>query len=71
MVPGHANVFPRRADRAVAAAGGDWERAARASEVRRLTFPGQMGEAFKVLGLSRGLDLDPVGFALRDRRGRL
>ena len=55
----------------VAAAGDEGERTARASEVRRLTFPGQMGEAFKVLGLSRGLDLDPVGFALRDRRGRL
>ena len=55
----------------VAAAGDEGERTARAREVRRLTFPGQMGEAFKVLGLSRGLDLDPVGFALRDRRGRL
>ena len=55
----------------MAAAGDEGERTARASEVRRLTFPGQMGEAFKVLGLSRGLDLDPVGFALRDRRGRL
>ena len=55
----------------MAAAGDEGERTARASEVRRLTVPGQMGEAFKVLGLSRGLDLDPVGFALRDRRGRL
>lgn len=55
----------------VAAADCDWERAARASEIRRLTFPGQMGEAFKVLGLTRGLNLDLVGFRLRDRRGRL
>lgn len=55
----------------VAAASRDWECAARASEVRRLTLPDQMGETFKVLGLTRGLDLDLLGFRLRDRRNRL
>jgi hypothetical protein len=30
-----------------------------------------MGERFKVLGLTRGLDLPLRGFGVRDRRGRL
>ena len=55
----------------VPAAGSEWERLARANEVRRLTLPGQMGEAFKVLGLTRGLDVELRGFALRNRRDRL
>ncbi len=55
----------------VAATGSEWERLARANEVRRLTLPGQMGEAFKVLGLTHGLAVDLRGFALRNRRDRL
>ncbi len=43
----------------------------RAQEVKMLTLPSQMGERFKVLALSRGLELEPVGFALRDFRDRL
>lgn len=40
-------------------------------EIRRLTLPIEMGERFKVLGLSRGLDQALIGFALRDQRERL
>lgn len=37
-----------------------------ASQVRKLTLPGEMGERFKVIGLSRGLDHRLSGFAMRD-----
>ncbi len=39
--------------------------------VKRLTLPTEMGERFKVLGLSRGLNEAPVGFSIRDQRERL
>ncbi|MCB1831444.1 MAG: SAM-dependent methyltransferase, partial [Gammaproteobacteria bacterium] len=40
--------------------------------VKRLTLPSEMGERFKVLGLSRGLSAAvPIGFSLQDMRGRL
>ncbi len=39
--------------------------------VKRLTLPTEMGERFKVLGLSRGLKEAPVGFSIRDQRERL
>jgi SAM-dependent MidA family methyltransferase len=55
----------------LAAGGGDWDRLSRTSEAKRLVLPGLMGEAFKVLALTRGLDLRLSGFALRDRRARL
>ena len=34
--------------------------------VRKLTLPGEMGERFKVIGLTRGLDQPLRGFSLRD-----
>jgi len=40
-------------------------------EVRRLTLPTAMGESFKVVGLTRGLDVPLMGFGLRDLRDRL
>lgn len=40
-------------------------------EVQRLTLPAEMGERFHAIGLSRGLDLVPRGFALRDMSNRL
>ena len=40
-------------------------------QARALTLPGEMGERFQVLALSRGLDQPLRGFALRDLRGRL
>lgn len=42
-----------------------------AASVRRLIFPEEMGELFKVLALTRGLDGPLSGFALRDDRVRL
>lgn len=39
--------------------------------VKRLTLPTEMGERFKVLGLTRGWDGPLSGFALRDLRDRL
>ena len=39
--------------------------------VKRLTLPAEMGERFKVLGLSRGLELPLSGFGFMDMRGRL
>jgi SAM-dependent MidA family methyltransferase len=45
------------------------------SQVRRLTLPGEMGERFQVMALSRGLDEDLVdnlkGFSLNDLCHRL
>lgn len=40
-------------------------------EVRRLTLPTQMGESFKVIALTRGLEAPLMGFSLRDLRDRL
>jgi SAM-dependent MidA family methyltransferase len=39
--------------------------------VKRLTLPTEMGERFKVLGLSRNLDQPLIGFNIRDQRERL
>ncbi len=41
------------------------------AQVKRLTMPGEMGELFKVMALSRGWQGTLQGFALRDNRGRL
>jgi SAM-dependent MidA family methyltransferase len=41
------------------------------AEAKQLTLPGMMGERFQVMALSRGLDLDLRGFALRDLSYRL
>ena len=40
-------------------------------EVRRLTLPTEMGESFKVIALTRGIEGLLVGFSLRDLRDRL
>ncbi|HKK07225.1 MAG TPA: SAM-dependent methyltransferase [Gammaproteobacteria bacterium] len=55
------------------AAGGDdpAEQLRVANEVKRLTLPHEMGELFKVMGLTRGIDLQLPGFALNDMRQRL
>jgi len=49
----------------------DRERLALAAEVRRLTLPGEMGERFQVIALTRGLELEPRGFRTLDLRRRL
>lgn len=47
------------------------ERARLASEARQLLLPGEMGEAFKVMALTRGWETGLHGFALQDLRGSL
>lgn len=37
-----------------------------AGQVRKLTLPGEMGERFKIIGLSRGVDHCLSGFGMRD-----
>jgi SAM-dependent MidA family methyltransferase len=44
------------------------ERARLAGEARRLLMPGEMGEVFKVMALSRGYPLPLTGLALQDLR---
>ena len=52
----------------VSAATSDLERARLAGEARRLIMPEEMGEAFKVLALTRALAAPLAGFALQDLR---
>ncbi|MDO9372555.1 MAG: SAM-dependent methyltransferase [Gammaproteobacteria bacterium] len=40
-------------------------------QAKKLTQPDEMGEIFKVIALTRGIDAPLLGFALRDNRGRL
>jgi SAM-dependent MidA family methyltransferase len=40
-------------------------------QVKLLTLPGEMGDRFHALALSRNLDLPLCGFTVRDERGRL
>jgi SAM-dependent MidA family methyltransferase len=47
------------------------EHARRAGEARRLLLPGEMGEAFKVMALTRECDMALQGFALQDLRRSL
>ena len=42
-----------------------------ARQVKLLTLPGEMGDRFQALALTRGLDIPLCGFALRDQRDRL
>ncbi len=41
------------------------------NEAKRLMLPGEMGDRFKVIGFSRGLDQLVTGFGSQDLRGRL
>jgi SAM-dependent MidA family methyltransferase len=41
------------------------------NEAKRLMLPGEMGERFKAIGVSRGLNKPVLGFGLRDLRSRL
>jgi SAM-dependent MidA family methyltransferase len=58
-------------ERLAAEADGIVEQTRRAGEARRLLLPGEMGEAFKVMALTRGYDAAPGGFALQDLRHSL
>lgn len=42
-----------------------------AQQIKTLTLPSEMGERFKVMALSKGIDLDLIGFAMQDYRNRL
>ena len=42
------------------------ERDRRHQEIKRLSLPGEMGERFKVIGLSRGVEQPLRGFGVRD-----
>jgi SAM-dependent MidA family methyltransferase len=52
----------------VTEAGAGIERVRLAGEARRLIMPEEMGEAFKMMALSRDLDIPFAGFALQDLR---
>jgi SAM-dependent MidA family methyltransferase len=58
-------------ERFAAEAGDIVEQTRRAGEARRLLLPGEMGEAFKAMGLTRGYDAVLTGFALQDLRHSL
>lgn len=49
----------------------DVERWRLSQQIQKLTSPAEMGELFKVMALSRNLDLALEGFAFRDQRARL
>ena len=55
-------------DEFVAAAANELERARLAGEARRLVMPEEMGEAFKVMALSRGREEPLAGFTVQDLR---
>ena len=55
-------------ERYIAEADQPIEHARRAGEARRLLLPGEMGEAFKVMALTRECDVPLSGFALQDLR---
>jgi SAM-dependent MidA family methyltransferase len=55
----------------VAEAVGTVERARRAGEARRLLLPGEMGESFKAMALTRDYDTPLGGFAVQDLRHSL
>ena len=42
-----------------------------AQQVKTLTLPGEMGEVFKAIAFTRGLDIALLGFAMRDFSDRL
>ncbi|MDP1708535.1 MAG: SAM-dependent methyltransferase [Gammaproteobacteria bacterium] len=52
-------------------AGSTAEQLALMQQVKRLTLPDEMGELFKVIALTRGIDTPLLGFSMRDNRGKL
>ena len=41
------------------------------AQIKRITLPGEMGEAIKVMALTRGIEAPLIGFSRRDHRSRL
>ncbi|HVW68040.1 MAG TPA: SAM-dependent methyltransferase [Steroidobacteraceae bacterium] len=58
-------------ERLVSESSGIVEQTRRAGEARRLLMPGEMGEAFKVMALTRAHDTALAGFSLQDLRHSL
>jgi SAM-dependent MidA family methyltransferase len=58
-------------EQALAAITTPLEHARLASQARVLLLPGEMGETFKVMALTRDLELPLLGFAYQDLRGSL
>jgi SAM-dependent MidA family methyltransferase len=56
---------------AIERAGDEAERLRMAGEFKRLVLPGEMGERFKVLGLTRAFELQLPGLGVSDQTGRL
>jgi len=42
-----------------------------AQQIKTLTLPSEMGERFKVMALTRNLDMHMIGFSMHDYRNRL
>jgi SAM-dependent MidA family methyltransferase len=40
-------------------------------QAKTLILPGEMGERFQCIGLTRGIDVEIPGFRMHDFRGRL
>ncbi len=59
------------AHEAVGRADDETERLRLSAEIKRLTLPGEMGEKFKVMALTRALERPLTGFELFDHRHRL
>jgi SAM-dependent MidA family methyltransferase len=74
-VPGFATqaafLLANGIDRLIEDAADAVERARRASEARQLLMPAEMGEAFKVMALGRGVDPPLRGFSIQDLRDSL
>ena len=58
-------------DQLLAGAADDRERIRLAQQAKQLVLPGEMGERFRVMGLSRGVSPALSGFSLVDLAGRL
>ena len=58
-------------DLASAADPGSAEFVRLAAGIKRITRPGEMGEAIKVMALTRGIEDPLIGFSGRDHRARL
>ena len=56
---------------AMSAANGDTARLKLAQEMKTLTLPGEMGERFKAMAFTRGIEPRLAGFGRRDLRDRL
>lgn len=52
-------------------AGSDREYLEMSQEMKKLVLPHEMGELFKVLSLSRNIELDLIGFQIQNRMGKL